>query len=113
MDLILKTDFMIPTGIWLDLFSATAKLSDKIAVPLLRSAREVDQSAHEDEVIGGPTESMDIESRLFEGFQLQRKQPEAPTHEIWIRRLPALVPTIVYNRKDHATKVRMTDVSSE
>ena len=55
---------------------------------------------------------MDIESRLFEEFQLQRKQPEASTHEIWIRRLPALVPTILYNRKGHATKVRMTNVSS-
>ena len=113
VDLILGTDFMIPAGIPLDLFNATAKLPDDIAVRLLRSAREVDGPTHRDEVIGGPTELLDIESRLFEEFRLQRKQPGSSTHELWIRRLPKLVPTIVYNRKDHATKVRMTNVSSE
>uniref|UniRef100_M4C0Z0 Uncharacterized protein n=1 Tax=Hyaloperonospora arabidopsidis (strain Emoy2) TaxID=559515 RepID=M4C0Z0_HYAAE len=98
VDLILGTDFMIPAGIRLDLFNATAKLPDEIAIPLLRSVREVDESTHGDEVIGGPTESIDIESLLFEEFQLQSKQPEASIHELLIRRLPALVPTIVYNR---------------
>ena len=76
VDQILGTGFMIPAGVWLDLFNATAKLPDEIAVLLLRSAREVDESTHGDEVIGEPIESMRIESRLFEEFQLQRKQPE-------------------------------------
>ena len=42
VDLILGTDFMIPAGIRLDLYNATAKLPEGIVVPLLKSARFVD-----------------------------------------------------------------------
>ena len=103
VDLILGTDFMIPDGIQLDLFNAKAKLPDEIMVPLLKSAREVEEPTHGYKVIGGPTESLDIESRLFKAFQLQRKEPGSSTPELWIHGLPALVPNIVYNRKGHAT----------
>ena len=54
---------------------------------------------------------MDFESRLFEGFILQT-QPGSSNHELWDRRLLALVPTVAYNRKGHATNVRMTNVLS-
>ena len=47
LDLILGKTFMIPAGIRLDLFNATAKRSDEIAIPLLRSAREVDDTTTE------------------------------------------------------------------
>jgi hypothetical protein len=35
VDLILGTDFMIPSGIRLDLYNVTAKLPDEIAVPFI------------------------------------------------------------------------------
>ena len=73
---------------------------------------KADGSTRGDEDIGGPTDLLDIESSLFEEFKLERKHPGVSTHDLWVRRLPALVPTIMYNRKGHAKKVRMTNVSS-
>ena len=90
VDLCLGTDFMILAGIRLCLFNATAKLPDEIAVPLLNSAREANEPTHGDEVIGRPTDSVDINSRLFEEFRLQRKYPGSSTHKLWVLRLPAL-----------------------
>ena len=48
--LILGTDFMTPAGIRLGLFNATAKLSDEVAIPLFRSAKEVDDISYGDEI---------------------------------------------------------------
>ena len=42
VDLFLGTDFMIPAGVCLDLFSSTAKIPDELVVPVLKSAKEVD-----------------------------------------------------------------------
>ena len=64
VDLILGTDFMTPASIRLDLFNTTAKLPDEIAIPLLWSAREADDTTYGDENAGGPASSLDIESRL-------------------------------------------------
>ena len=55
VDLLLGMDFMMPAGIRLDLFNASAKLPDEIAIPLLRLAREVDDTTYGDEIIGGLT----------------------------------------------------------
>uniref|UniRef100_M4BQC9 Uncharacterized protein n=1 Tax=Hyaloperonospora arabidopsidis (strain Emoy2) TaxID=559515 RepID=M4BQC9_HYAAE len=103
---------MKPAGIRLDLINATEKLTDEIAVPLLKSAREVDVLTCGDEVIGGPTYTLDIESCLLKEFTLQMKQFGASTHELSVRRLPVLVPTIMYNRTRNKAKVRMTNVST-
>ena len=70
VDLILGAYFMIPAGIRLDLFNATAKLPDQIVVLLLKSAREVDEPTCGDKVIGVLTDSLDIESRPFKEFRL-------------------------------------------
>ena len=70
LDLILGTDFMIPAGIRLDWLNATAKLPVEIAIPLLRSAREVDETTYGDIINGGPDSSKDVESRLYEEFRL-------------------------------------------
>ena len=113
VDLILGTDFMIPAGIQLDLFNATAKLPDEIAIPLLKSAREVDETTYGQEIVGGPTSSLDVESRLYKEFQLRRTQPSTSTHDLWIRRLPSLVPTILYSKKGRASRVRMTNISAK
>ncbi|GMF27707.1 unnamed protein product [Phytophthora fragariaefolia] len=37
VDLILGTDFMIPAGIRLDLYNSTARLPDKVEIPLIKS----------------------------------------------------------------------------
>ena len=103
---------MTPASIRLDLFNTTAKLPDEIAIPLLRSAREIDDTTYGDENAGGPVSSLDVETRLYEEFQLQWKQPGKSTHELLIRRLPTLVPTVIYNKKGKATRVRLTNVSS-
>ena len=82
VDLVIGTDFIIPAGIRIDLITATAKLSDKIAAPLLRSAREVDYTASSDDIVGAPSSLLNIESRLFRDFQIYRKQPCKLTYEI-------------------------------
>ena len=105
MDLTLKTDCMILAGFQLDLFNATAKLPDEIAIPLLSSAREVNETSFGDEVAGGPASSLDVESRLYEEFRLRRNQPSTSTRELWIRRLPTLVSTLIYKKKETATSV--------
>ena len=112
VDLIPGTDLIIPAGIRLDLLNATAKLPEEIAIPLLRSAREVDDTSYGDEVAGVPASSLDVESRFYEEFRQQRNQPSKSTHELWIRRLFTLVPTVIYNRKGMATRVRLTNVST-
>ena len=92
--LIFGIDFMIPSRIRLDLFIATSKLPDEIVVPLLKSARDVDESTHADAVIGGPTESMDIESRLFlksinSKRNILKRRPKSfgfADYQLWYRR---------------------------
>ena len=113
VDLIFGTDFMIPAGIRMDLFKARAKLPDEISIPLLRSARDIDDTAYGNEVTGGPASALDVESRLYEEFLLWRNQPSKLIHVLWIRRLPSLVPTVIYNRKWMATRVRLTNVSTK
>ena len=112
VDLILGTDFMIPAVIRLDLYNATAKLPDEIVVPLLKSARVDDPPDYGNEVVNGPEEAFDVDGRRFNEFKLQRKQPDEMTHVMWVRRLPSLLPTVVFNGKGRATKVRLTNISS-
>ena len=112
VDLILGTDFMIPAGIRLDLYNATAKVPDEIVLPLLKSARVVDPPDYGNEVVSGPEEAFDVGGRLLNEFKLQRKQPDGMTHVMWVRRLPSLLPTVVFNRKGRATKVRLTNIAS-
>ena len=75
VDLIPGTDLIIPAGIRLDLLNATAKLPEEIAIPLLRSAREVDDTSYGDEVAGVPASSLDVESRLYEVSGCNENKP--------------------------------------
>ena len=94
VDLILGIDFMIPAEVRLDLFNSTAKLPDKLVVPLLKSAKEVDEQEWGREVTGGPRDTMSIDQRGSEVLKLQRQQPIGSTHKLWARRLPVLLTTI-------------------
>ncbi|KAL4140283.1 hypothetical protein PRNP1_014568 [Phytophthora ramorum] len=111
-DLILGTDFMIPAGIRLDLYNSTAKLPDEVVVPLIKSSRDFDQTAYGCEVIGGPPESLDITSRAIAQFKLRRRQPSESTHELWVRQLKGVIPTIEHNAKGRAVRVLLTNISS-
>ena len=72
VSLILRKDFMIPPGIRLNLLNATAKLPDDISIPLLRSSRDVDDTSYGADITGGPARALDVESRSYEDFRLQR-----------------------------------------
>ena len=91
----------------------TAKFPDEVPVPLLKSSREVNDTKYGGEVVEGPTSSLEVESCLFKEFRLQRKQTSASTHELWIRRLPSLVPTVMYSKNGHAVRVRMTNIATK
>ena len=66
----------------LDLINVTAKVPDKIAVSLFKSAREVYEPMRAEEVRGCPTDSLGIKRRLFEEFKLQKRQPGVSSHEL-------------------------------
>ena len=110
VDLIIGTDFMIPAGARLDLFNLTAKLPDKLAVPLLKSAKEVDEQEWGREVTGVYGNTMSIDQRVSDVLQLQRHQPPGSTHELWVRRLPALLPTDTYDMKGKASTIGLTNL---
>ncbi|GMF38021.1 unnamed protein product [Phytophthora lilii] len=44
VDVVLGTDFMIPAGVRLDLFNATAKLPDEVMVPLIKTQNMIDET---------------------------------------------------------------------
>ncbi|KAL4127694.1 hypothetical protein PRIC2_006693 [Phytophthora ramorum] len=112
VDLILGTDFMIPAGIRLDLYNSTAKLPDEVVVPLIKSSRDFDETEYGREVIGGPPESLDITSRAIAQFKLRRRQPSESTHELWVRQMKGVIPTIEHNAKGRAVRVLLTNISS-
>ncbi|KAE9157609.1 hypothetical protein PF004_g32157 [Phytophthora fragariae] len=93
VDVILGTDFMIPAGIRLDLFNSKAKLPDEIEINLIKSASAREDTEYGNTICGGPTETMDVASRLTAEFKLPRRPPDEATHELWVRRVNKLVPT--------------------
>ncbi|OWZ11959.1 hypothetical protein PHMEG_00014951 [Phytophthora megakarya] len=58
VDVVLGTNFMIPTGVRLDLFYGTARLPDEVTVPLVKSAGAADGEPYGAQVVGGPTEDL-------------------------------------------------------
>ncbi|OWY96669.1 Eukaryotic/viral aspartic protease [Phytophthora megakarya] len=93
-DVVLGTDFMIPAGIRLDLFNANAKLPGEVMVPLIKTQSWDKDSAEGRHVCGGPTESLHIQTGQCSEFRLQKRKPSLGTHDVWIRRTAALIPTI-------------------
>ena len=73
--LIFETEIMIPAGVRLDLLNATSKPPNEISIPLLGSARDIDETSYGNEVTGGPDSALNVESRSYEEFRLQRIQP--------------------------------------
>ncbi|POM68201.1 LOW QUALITY PROTEIN: Hypothetical protein PHPALM_15666 [Phytophthora palmivora] len=60
VDVVLGTNFVIPAGVRLDLFHGTARLPDKVMVPLIKSLSAADEESYGTQVVGGPTEGLYI-----------------------------------------------------
>ena len=104
-----KTDFMIPSGIRLDLYSTTLNLPGDVIIPLLRLSKIVIEQDSGDEVIIRPGYSLSIEGRLSEGFK-----------PWWLNLMDLLMKCglshcnqhYFYNRKVRVASIPLTNVSS-
>ncbi|GMF38644.1 unnamed protein product [Phytophthora lilii] len=112
VDVVLGTDFMIPAGVRLDLFNATAKLPDEVMVPLIKIQNMIDETEGS-HVVGGPTEVLQIPEREWRDFRLQRRQPPPTTHVVWIRSTETFVPTITRFYKQRPARVRLTNLTDK
>ncbi|GMF46117.1 unnamed protein product [Phytophthora fragariaefolia] len=56
VDVVLGTDFMIPAGVRLDLFHATARFPDEVEMPLIKTQRMADTREEGPHIPDGPTE---------------------------------------------------------
>ncbi|KAE8971544.1 hypothetical protein PF011_g25994 [Phytophthora fragariae] len=113
VDLILGTDFMIPAGIRLDLYNSKAKLPDEIEINLIKSASAREDTEYGNTICGGPTETMDVASWLTAEFKLQRRPPDATTHELWVRRVNQLVPTVRFTHNGRPSRVLLTNTGGK
>ncbi|KAE8965847.1 hypothetical protein PR002_g28554 [Phytophthora rubi] len=95
VDVVLGTDFMIPAGVRLDMFHATARLPDEVSIPLIKTLNRQDDRGEGPHVTGGPTKDLLVPSREFAEYRLPRVPPPADTHEVWVRRTKALLPTVL------------------
>ncbi|OWZ02643.1 hypothetical protein PHMEG_00025759, partial [Phytophthora megakarya] len=110
-EVVLGTDFMIPAGVRLDLFNATAKLPGEEIVPLVKSLSADNDSAEGMHVTGGSPKSLQIPARGWIEFRLQKRKPSLGTHDGWVRRTAALIPTIIRFRKGQPTLVRLINIT--
>ncbi|KAE9283851.1 hypothetical protein PR003_g27011 [Phytophthora rubi] len=97
----------------LDLFHGAARLPNEVMVPLWEFQGNSDNEPHDTQVVGGPTEDLYIPGREWREFRLPRQQPPLRTHEFWIRRSEALVPTITKFRRGRPAWVRLTNLVSK
>ncbi|KAE9002807.1 hypothetical protein PR002_g17529 [Phytophthora rubi] len=112
VDVVLGTDFMIPAGVRLDMFYATARLPDEVSIPLIKTLNIQDDRREGPHVNGGPTENLLVPSRGFAEYRTPRSQPSSDTHEVWVRRTKALLPTVVKSQRGKLVRVRLTNISN-
>ena len=112
VDIILGTDFMIPSRIRLDLYNTKENLPDEIVVPLIRSSQTGNEPKYGTKVTGGPVDHMNIKGRLFATFKIHCHRPSKFTHEMGVRRLPNPIPTVVFGKDRRELRVRLMSVSS-
>ncbi|KAE8988582.1 hypothetical protein PR002_g21722 [Phytophthora rubi] len=112
VDVVLGTDFMIPAGVRLDMFLATARLPDEVSIPLIKTLNMQDDRGEGPHVTGGPTEGLLVPSREFAEYRLPRVRPPTDTHEVWVRRTKALLPTVVRSQRGKLVRMRLTNISN-
>ncbi|OWZ05260.1 Eukaryotic/viral aspartic protease [Phytophthora megakarya] len=90
-EVVLGTDFMIPAGI--------PKLPDEVMIQLVKTQNVDDDIPEGMHVPGVPNDNLQIAAGEWADFRLQRTKPSLGTHDMWVRRTPALIPTITKFRK--------------
>ncbi|GMF40054.1 unnamed protein product [Phytophthora fragariaefolia] len=95
VDVGLGTDFMIPAGVRLDLFHATARLPDKVEIPLIKTQRMADTRDEGPHVPDGPTEVLTIPGHESRDYRPMRQPPINATHVLCVRRTKELLPKVV------------------
>ncbi|OWY98399.1 LOW QUALITY PROTEIN: hypothetical protein PHMEG_00030851 [Phytophthora megakarya] len=110
-EVVLETDYMIPAGIRLGLFNATAKLPEEQMVPLVKSLSAGEDSVEGMYVTGGPTKSLQLPAGECIEFRLQKRKPSLRTHAVWVWCTAALIPTIIRFRKGRPTLFRLTNIT--
>ncbi|KAE9198186.1 hypothetical protein PF002_g22517 [Phytophthora fragariae] len=112
VDVVLGTDSMIPAGVRLDMFYATARLPDEVSIPLIKTLNMQDDRREGPHVNGGPTESLLVPSRGLAEYRTPRSQPSSDTHEVWVRRTKALLLTVLKSQRGKLIRVRLTNISN-
>ncbi|KAE8879242.1 hypothetical protein PF003_g36804 [Phytophthora fragariae] len=112
VDVVLGTDFMIPAGIRLDLFNATAKLPDEVMIPLIKTLNMIDE-AEGSHVTSGPTEVLQIPGREWKEFRLPRRNPPWDTHVLWVRHTETFIPTVTRFKRGTPDRVRLTNITNK
>ncbi|GMF43181.1 unnamed protein product [Phytophthora fragariaefolia] len=110
-DVVLGTDFMIPAGVRLDLFHATARLPDEVEIPLIKTQRMADTREEGPHVRDGPTEVLTIPGHESRDYRPMRQPPTNETHELWLRRTKELIPKVGDFRQGRPRRVRVTNIS--
>ncbi|GMF15358.1 unnamed protein product [Phytophthora fragariaefolia] len=103
--------FMIPAGVFLDLFHATAQLPDDVEIPLTKTQRIADMREEGPHVPDGPTEVWPIPGLESRDYRPMRKPPTNETHALWVRRTKELIPKVVEFRRGRPRRVRVTNIS--
>ncbi|OWY96436.1 hypothetical protein PHMEG_00033294 [Phytophthora megakarya] len=80
-------------------------------VPLVKSLSADEDLAEGMHAIGGPTKSLLIPAGEWIEFRLQKRKPSLGTHDVWVQRTAALIPTIIRFRKGQPTIVRLTNIT--
>ncbi|GMF49733.1 unnamed protein product [Phytophthora fragariaefolia] len=111
VDVVLGTDFMIPAGVRLDLFHATARLPDEVEIPLIKTQRMADTREEGPHVPDGPTEALTIPGHVSRDYRPMRQPPANETHELWVRRTNELIPKVVEFLRGRPRRVRVTNIS--
>ncbi|GMF16709.1 unnamed protein product [Phytophthora fragariaefolia] len=75
VDVVLGTDFMIPAGVRLDLFHATARLPDEVEIPHIKTQRMADTREEGPHVPDGPTEVLTIPGHEARDYRSMRTPP--------------------------------------
>ncbi|GMF43550.1 unnamed protein product [Phytophthora fragariaefolia] len=111
VDVVLRTDFMIPAGVRLDLFHATARLPDEVEIPLIKTQRMADTREEGPHVPDGPAEVLNIPGHESRDYRPMRQPPTNETHELWVQRTKKLIPKVVEFRRCRPRRVRVTNIS--
>ena len=110
-DLILGVDFLMPAGIRLDLYTGRALMPDEMCIPLnnLSDARE---NRVAERIPVNPQQQMLVMPGDSKYFRIQTPK-EVERYELWIRRKPKWIPTIIKSKTGIPKYIKITGVGSE